>query len=116
VLPAFIHKLQRVAVRVDNSGGVIAGIVIKPCARRAIIFSSRPNSGGVGFVHFHFIVGDKSDMCRIARRFAFPQPEKYPTLRPETVEVGMPRRAVFAVVIDAGGNAERAVSLTDIKM
>jgi coenzyme PQQ precursor peptide PqqA len=107
VLPALVDELDAVAVWVEHVSGIIARIVVKPRARRADVGRARHHRGGMGRIDLGCRVRDEPEMCRPALDHTRPQPEEYAPLAAEAFEVGMTRRPVLALVIDAIGDPER---------
>lgn len=57
MLPALIYKLQAVAVRVEDAGGVVARVVVEPHAGCAVVGGSCGHCGGVSRIDFTPAVG-----------------------------------------------------------
>ncbi|MNL76410.1 hypothetical protein D3C87_2023740 [compost metagenome] len=55
---------------------------------------------GMGGIYLCRPIGNKADMGGAAFDDALAEPEEYPTVRAETLEIGMAGRSVFAIVVD----------------
>src|SRR5260221_6089788 len=76
-----------------------AGLAVAGRARRHCCLVER--------VHLGFALGDKADMRSPGVGIALPEPEEYPAVPSEALEVGMPLGAILAVVIEGMHDAER---------
>ena len=101
MLPALVDELDAVAVGVEHVSGIIARIVAKPRAWRPVVGRARRHRGGMARIDLGCRVRDEPDMRRPALDHTRPQPEEYAPLAAEAFEVGMTRRPVLALVIDA---------------
>src|SRR5881394_939239 len=110
VLPAFVDRFETVTVGIENVRSVITGIVIQARVGLAVVGRARRHCCLVERVHLGFALGDKADMRSLGVRIAMPEPEEYAAVPSETLEVGMPLGAIFAVVIDGMHDAERLES------
>ena len=110
VLPALVNRLETVTVGIENVRSVITGIVLQARAGFAVVGRARNHCGLVERIHLGLALGNKADMRSLGVPIALPEPEEYPAVPPEALEIGMSFGAVLAVVINRMLDAERLES------
>src|SRR6266404_5939901 len=107
VLPALVNKFEAIAVGVEDVAGIVARIVVEPGTWFAIVARACRHRGRIGRIDLAPRLRDETDMRRPAIDLALPQPKDEPPFAAEALEIGMPRRAILAVKIDAVGDPKR---------
>lgn len=111
VLPAFVHEFEAVAVRVEDIGGEVARIVMQVWRGGAsgcgVVGGTRADRGHIRGADLRLGPCDEADMRPRRSGHSLLDPEEDTAVRAETFQVGMPRRAVLAVVVVARADAER---------
>src|SRR5450830_1609048 len=105
MLPAFIDYLDAVAIGVEEICSVVARVVIKTRSGCAVVGGAGGDGGVVGGIDLGGVFCNKADVRRSAIHRSFPQPEKDAAVGAKPFQIGMSRRAVFAVVVNAVDNS-----------
>src|SRR5271166_1661415 len=95
MLPALVHHLDAVAIGVENIGSVVARIVVKARARLAVVCRPRRDGGRIKGIDLRFILGDETDMNGPGIGAALPQPEEYPAVAAEALQIRIEIAGIF---------------------
>src|SRR6201999_4083194 len=95
VLPALEDELDAVAVRIEDVGRVVARIVVGAVGRWPVVPGAGREGCPIGSLHLLVRRREEADMHRGAVDAPLAQPEGYPAVLAEALEVGMARRTVL---------------------
>ena len=76
MLPAFIDDFDAVAIGIEETGGIVARVVIQARARCAVVDSAGGNRCSIRRIDLGAAAGHEADMRRARIGAALPQPEK----------------------------------------